>query len=380
VVQAVSRERSQLNRSVSRNKNIGESEEMYNKINVKHVKHQRQILRILVFLVFILFPQIIIAQLPSINDFNHSTIKLAASNIINKVNNTPSKSILVVASKDKKDFASWIIEELENRKINHNLLLIGCKLDSNIVPFQTLIRTIANNWGLIFLIGSQDAPFLFETIGRSDLNTNVKPIDPLFCNWLIKTESIIRTYGIDMQELYAFREKLVNKIQNAKTITITSPKGTDITVTPRFWKETEGEICTAPVEDESNGTVVIDGCAYWGPPEKPFNLEIRNGRVINISSLDKSDKQQSFVYNDLTRDKNSNLLAELGIGINPGANWDEELMESEQARGTCHFGFGRNLQFQGGTNESSYHFDLVIQKPTIEVDGKFICIEGNYQF
>ena len=151
-------------------------------------------------------------------------------------------------------------------------------------------------------------------------------------------------------------------------------------MTPRFWKESEGEICTAPIEDESNGIVIVDGCAYWGPPQKPFKLNISNGRVVNIESLDQQDRQQNFVYKDLTRDDHSNVLAELGIGINPGAEWDEELMESEQARGTCHFGFGRNLQFEGGQNESSYHFDLVIQKPTIDVDGVMICINGHYQF
>ncbi len=101
---------------------------------------------------------------------------------------------------------------------------------------------------------------------------------------------------------------------------------------------------------------------------------------MNISSLDTTDKQQKFARIDLSRDKNSDVLAEFGIGINPGANWAEELMESEQARGTCHFGFGRNVQFRGGENKSNYHFDLVIQKPTIEIDGRPICVEGNYRF
>jgi hypothetical protein len=318
--------------------------------------------------------------LPPVSNFDRSTIELAARNIVGKVDKAPSQSILIIASKEKKDFAGWIVGELEDRKINHNLLFIGSKSDSTIAPFQSLIKTISNKWGLIFLIGNQDAPFLFESLGRADLNANTKPVEHLFCNWLMKTESMIRTYGIDMQELIAFRGKLIDKVRRAKTIRITSARGTDITVTPRFWKESEGEICTAPIEQQSNGSIVIDGCAYWGPPEKPFPLEIQNGRVTNIASLDEADKQQRYVRNDLTRDNNSNVLAELGIGINPGANWSEELMESEQARGTCHCGFGRNLQFQGGENNSSYHFDLVIQKPTIEVDGERICIDGDYQF
>jgi hypothetical protein len=55
-----------------------------------------------------------------IADFDHSTVKLAARNIVSKVDKAPSQSILVVASKEKKDFAGWIVEELEDRKMNYD--------------------------------------------------------------------------------------------------------------------------------------------------------------------------------------------------------------------------------------------------------------------
>lgn len=342
--------------------------------------HRINMLLFLISVLHLVFSQTVAAQLSSIANFDRSTIKLAASNIIRTVDTAPSRSILVVASKDRKDFAGWIAEELENRKIDHVFLALDSKTDSNFAAFQTLISTVAHRWGLIFLIGKQDAPFLFNTLGRIDLSSDMKPTEFLFCNWLMKTETVIRTYGIDMQELNAFRRELVKKIRQARTLRITSAVGTDITLTPRFWKESEGEICTAPLEHRSNGTLVIDGCAYSGPPKEQFQLRIQNGRVVNVSSLDTADRQQSLVRFDLLRDENSAVLAELGIGINPGANWAEELMESEQARGTCHFGFGRNVQLKGGRNKSSYHFDLVIRKPTIEVDGKRVCIEGTYGF
>ena len=50
-------------------------------------------------------------------------------------------------------------------------------------------------------------------------------------------------------------------------------------------------------------------------------------------------------------------------------------MESEQARGTCHFGFGMNLNY-GGKIKSKKHFDLVILNPTIIVNQKLICADG----
>ena len=52
-------------------------------------------------------------------------------------------------------------------------------------------------------------------------------------------------------------------------------------------------------------------------------------------------------------------------------------MESEQARGTCHFGFGNNLMYCW-QNRSSIHFDLVICNPTIEAGGKILCKAGEH--
>jgi len=111
----------------------------------------------------------------------------------------------------------------------------------------------------------------------------------------------------------------------------------------------------------------VDGCAYSGPPKKPFRLVVEDGRVVNLAELDKEDDQQAMVLTDLTRDENAAILAEFGVGINAGAVPYADAMEAEQARGTCHFGFGHNLEY-GGNNSSVYHFDLVVRNPIIQVE------------
>jgi len=50
-------------------------------------------------------------------------------------------------------------------------------------------------------------------------------------------------------------------------------------------------------------------------------------------------------------------------------------MESEQSRGTCHFGFGMNLNF-GGQIESRNHFDLVVLNPTIMINKTLVYKNG----
>lgn len=351
---------------------------MHNKEYYKHKTHHYKVLSYVIVLIPMFFQLNVFAISPGINDFDSVTLRNAAENIVQKVDQAASNSVLIVCSKGKKDFASWIIKTLEDRKIHHYQLILGGKPGSNINYFQTLIKDLAKDWGLIFLIDPPDAPFLFATVGRPDKGIQISE-DYLFCDWLAKIETTIRTNNIDIQELHKFRQLLLNEVNKAQSIRITTSIGTDVTIVPRHWNQSDGEIWTPPIETRSHGRIVVGGTAYGGPVAKQFILNIENGRVVNISDLDQNDRQQKMVQKDLTRDGNSNVLAEFGIGINDGAMSDKDLMESEQARGTCHFGFGMNLMF-GGQNESSYHIDFVIFKPTIEVDGKLTCKDGEYQF
>jgi leucyl aminopeptidase (aminopeptidase T) len=227
---------------------------------------------------------------------------------------------------------------------------------------------------LIALLHPQHSSFLFKAIGRPDLGVRI-PEKHLFCDWLINLPSLVRTYSFDWEELVAFQQVIVNRLSGARAVRVTTGSGSELTFQPRTWRATMGEVFTAPIERSSQGTIFIDGCAYGGRPEKPFLLRIENGRVANLPALDRNDRQQKWVHTDLTRDENSQVLAEFGIGINPGALDTSDMMEAEQARGTCHFGFGNNLAF-GGMNASSYHFDLVALAPTIEVDGACIIRSG----
>jgi leucyl aminopeptidase (aminopeptidase T) len=201
------------------------------------------------------------------------------------------------------------------------------------------------------------------------------PEKHLFCDWLINLPSLVRTYDFDWSELVAYQQAIFQRLSGAKTIHVSAAGGTELTFRPRTWRATMGEVFTAPIERSTQGTIFVDGCAYGGRPERPFLLTIENGRVMNLSALDRSDRQQKWVHTDLTRDENSQVLAEFGIGINPGALDTSDMMEAEQARGTCHFGFGNNLAF-GGMNASSYHFDLVVLAPTIEIDDTCIIRSG----
>ena len=63
---------------------------------------------------------------------------------------------------------------------------------------------------------------------------------------------------------------LLREITDAGEIHITTEKGTDKRIMPQSWTVAGGELFDAPVEELSNRTIFVDGCAYGIPRFKPF--------------------------------------------------------------------------------------------------------------
>ena len=72
----------------------------------------------------------------------------------------------------------------------------------------------------------------------------------------------------------------------------------------------------------------------------------------------------------------SDVIAELGIGLNPHVRKvTGNLATDEKILGTIHLAVGDNRAL-GGTQESSFHHDLVMEEPTVTVDGKLLMDRG----
>jgi hypothetical protein len=310
-------------------------------------------------------------------------LTLAALHIAAKLGDPPAGCALVVASPPKAEIAKAIVHRLRRRVETHLL-----RLEHHVTGAQRwlpqMLQSLADEgWGLVLLCSPIHAELLFRAVGRPDTGLRIDATY-LFCDWLIRPQSLIRIYAIDMDELRRFRDALLRRLEGATELRITSVAGTDIRLAPRHWESTDGEVFTAPVETETEGRIVIDGCIYDGPPNEPPTLDIDGGRASDLATLDIAHRQQCWLRDDLTRDENAAVIGEFGLGINPGALWDADLMEAEQARGTCHVGFGNNLPF-GGANRSNIHVDVVLRHPTITADGNagadpVVCQNGVYQF
>ena len=80
--------------------------------------------------------------------------------------------------------------------------------------------------------------------------------------------------------------------------------------------------------------------------------------------------------NKIDNSKNSFNLGEFGVGTNPFAKITGCTLEDEKVLGTCHFAFGDNTSYEGGTIDSTIHLDVIIKKVTVKLDSKIIIKEG----
>lgn len=186
----------------------------------------------------------------------------------------------------------------------------------------------------------------------------------------------------------------VAAMRRADQVRVTSPAGTDITLSLRgreclpvvirpergkpygtpipLW----GEYNWAPVRGSVNGTVVVDGIseatAQIHVVDSPVRWTVEADRIVAVEGGAEADAFRRI----FELDEGSGLIGELGIGGNPFA-WLGN--ETEKARlGTVHFGVGQNAAYPGGDIRSSVHIDGGVRDAVIEVDGRVVVRDGRF--
>ncbi len=186
-------------------------------------------------------------------------------------------------------------------------------------------------------------------------------------------------------DLAAVAEGLLAQVRGADSMRLRSPAGTDLSfrVTGRPWLTDAhplgpgeygnypgGEIFVAPLEDSADGVLVADLTVPYtveGLVDEPVILRFEGGRVTSIEG-----GRAASMLRDLVDRAGigGDVIAELGIGLNPSMKPRGHVMLDEKAAGTAHVAIGRNAGSYGGTNESSIHVDCIFSSPEIEVDGR----------
>ena len=203
------------------------------------------------------------------------------------------------------------------------------------------------------------------------------------------TQDILeRTLAADYKTIADRSIVLANKLTLTDTIHIASKAGTDLTLKVKgrdgladtginvnpgdFSNLPAGEAYIAPIEEETNGSLIFDGTFGHDRYTEPIRLEIENGMVQNIYGGNSADSLRDTLSK---LHPHAGMVGELGIGTNPTANPRGALIEAEKALGTIHVALGNNATF-GGTINVPFHSDGVVLNPTVTFNDTIILENG----
>ena len=142
-----------------------------------------------------------------------------------------------------------------------------------------------------------------------------------------------------------------------------------------------GEVFYSPLEHETEGVVTFSEfpAVYFGREVVGARLRFEGGRVVDATAQAGED----FLVATLDTDEGARRLGEFGIGCNPGIqSFTKNVGFDEKIDGTVHFAVGKAYGFNGGTNESSVHWDIVkdlrMDGTRIECDGEVVQRDGRW--
>ncbi len=202
--------------------------------------------------------------------------------------------------------------------------------------------------------------------------------------------------NVDYDKLYQRGKTVALAFKGANEVHLTSKKGTDLTFSVKKRKPLIddgvisaedlknrdvgnnlpcGEVFMAPVETSAEGRAVFDLAFRKGKRIEGIDVTFKSGR-ISKSKARKNEKLFKDVIGNSHGDKDR--IGEFGIGINPKVKKAiGYVITDEKIIGTIHIAVGEN-RGMGGKNRSDLHWDMVMMKPDIEVDGKKMMSNGKF--
>jgi leucyl aminopeptidase (aminopeptidase T) len=222
------------------------------------------------------------------------------------------------------------------------------------------------------------------------LDPNLQQAQALGKSYKRTRELFLKSLDIDYDMLNQLGRKLISTMQKGGEIHLTCPKGSDLRLCAdgRSWTSEDGkpsasssaagryvhnipvgEVYVAPVEESAHGVIypsnlpgsVLDGVRIEFRGEKKAVITAQKGFEFIKPRLDNATG-------------NPYSIAEFAFGTNPCGNI---LLATEKAYATAHVAIGQNT-WLGGKNECSIHWDFVIDKPTVTINGKPVLKNGKY--
>ena len=188
-------------------------------------------------------------------------------------------------------------------------------------------------------------------------------------------------------------DAMAQRLTEARSARLTSTAGTDITfdLAGRSGNSHSGivresgevtalvhiEANISPNEGMTEGRVIVDGSIPnfdIGVIHQPIELIVEAGNVVSISG----GPQAETLRRILSRNEGEGIynIAQLAVGLNPECiAFNGQFSNEHGVYGSCHIGIGTSETI-GGTVRADLHFDVMLQSPTLTLDGVDVVRAG----
>ena len=189
-------------------------------------------------------------------------------------------------------------------------------------------------------------------------------------------------------------DRVAQRLTEAREAHLTSAGGTDVRMDLRgrsgnshsciatapgvFSAFPNIEANVSPVEGSSQGLIVFDGSIpnfRLGVMREPARLEVRRGMIAEIAGGEQARRLEGLLR------ERGNLevynIAQLAVGLNPECReLTGQMTNDHGALGTVHIGIGTSENL-GGHTRAGLHFDGIMRRPTLRLDGIMILDDGH---
>jgi len=296
------------------------------------------------------------------------------------------EKLLIVTDTERFQVAEYFIFAAEQKKIDYSVALMSVRNPGQEPPEP--IAEAMKKADIILAPTTQSLYHNHATLAARDAGARVIAMSGI-------TPEIIASPAtrFDFQSFQPVVSKVAEVYKKAQTIKVTSPSGTDIEASIKGRRvNVDGGLChqsgqaigmpimevnAAPIEDSTNGKIVIDtSMSFLGILKENIFLTVEKGYITKIEGGEEARKMKEIL--ESKNDPNVYLIAEIAIGLNPKAEIKGVLAEDEGVLGTMHFGIGNNLTL-GGKHKASLHMDVIINRPTMLLDDIVLTKDGELQ-
>ncbi|MBN1351965.1 aminopeptidase [candidate division KSB1 bacterium] len=287
---------------------------------------------------------------------------------------------LIISDENRRAFAQMLFTSIHKYGCNPVLAEVMSPKRYGDEPPKALIEAMRHADAVIL---TTEFPLIHRQVRVTGFKTRILTIST------IDTNTIERLISADYSKIKERTQKMADIFTIGKRLTITTPAGTNLTMSianvkgkvnsgvatdkGQFSSLPGGEAYLSPVSGSAQGKVVIDrSLDFIGLLNEPLTLSVKDGVIVKISG---NKEAQNFRRIIKPYGQNARKLIGVGVGTNDRAKPGLSVGEDKKSIGTVHITIGNNT-FYDKTRRLPARIDGVLQNASLSIDGRQIIKHG----